>query len=419
MCRRAFLRRAATMAAAPLVIPATALGRDGAAAPSDRVVMGGIGIGGRGSGDLGALMHWPDCVFVANCDVRGDRRERVKARIDQHNGNTDCTAYVDFRHLLARDDIDAVLIATSDRWHTPLSVHAMRAGKDVYCEKPCSVNIAEGRVLADTQRRYARVYQAGTQRRSEEHFVFAMEAARTGLLGKVHSLTAHICLGLPGHHWLPEQPLPPRQELAWDLYLGPAPWRPFNKGYLGWGGKLDMHGGGITEWGSHTIDMCQWANDTNHTGPVAYEFPGNNSGEGLVAHYANGVRLVLTGRGFPGSCGVRFEGSEGWAQSADGAGATYEPKSLGGVRKRVIQNYLAQSQRPLNHWRDFLDCVKSRRQAVAPAETAHRSVSACHCATICVRLGRNLKWDPAKEEFIGDEEADRMRTTPRRAPYAV
>ena len=417
--RRGFLRSAAALAAAPLVLRSSALGKDGAAPPSDRVIMGGIGIGGRGSGDLGILMSFRDCQFVANCDVRGDRRERVKAMIDQKNGNKDCVAYIDFRELLARPDIDAVLIATSDRWHTPLSVHAMRAGKDVYCEKPCSINIAEGRVLADTARRYARVYQAGTQRRSEEPFVFCMEAARTGLLGKVHTLTAHICLGLPGHGWGAEEPLPPREELDWDLFLGPAPYRPYNKGAVGWGGRLDMHGGGITEWGSHTIDMCQWANDTETTGPIAYTFPGNTSGEGFVAHYANGVKLLLTGRGFPGSCGIRFEGSEGSAMAADGAGATVQPQALQAERRRVVQNYLARSQRPLNHWRDFLDCAKSRRHAVAPAETAHRSVAACHCASISLMLQRDLKWDPAKEEFAGDEEANRLRSTPRRAPWAV
>jgi len=417
--RRGFLRGFAAMAAAPLVIPSSALGRGAAVQPGERVLMGGIGIGGRGGGDMGVLMGFADVQFVANCDVRGDRRRNVKERIDQRNGNTHCTAYIDYRELLARPDIDAVLIATSDRWHTPLSVAAMRAGKDVYCEKPCSINIAEGRVLADTARRYARVYQAGTQRRSEEPFVFCMELARTGLLGKLHTLTAHICHGLPGHGWGPEEPLPPREELDWDLFLGPAPYRPFNKGALGWGGRLDMHGGGITEWGSHTIDMCQWANDTENSGPTDHDFPGNTSGEGIIAHYANGVRLLLTGRGFPGSCGIRFEGSEGSAMAADGAGATVQPPSLLGERRRVIQNYLARSQRPLNHWRDFVDCVKSRRQAVAPAETAHRSTSAAHCASISLMLRRNLKWDPAKEEFIGDEAANGLRSTPRRAPFAV
>lgn len=274
--------------------------------------------------------------------------------------------------------------------------------------------------MADTARRYGRVYQAGTQRRSEENFVFVLELARRGMLGKIHTLTAHIVARMAKHRWLPAQPLPPRDELDWDLYLGPAPWRPFNRRYVQWHWHRDLHGGGIPEWGSHTIDMCQWANGTEDSGPVHFEFPNNDTGEGMVAHYANGVKLVLRGGSvFPGSCGIRVEGTEGKAECSDGHAPTVEPKSLAAQRKRVIEEYREESGRPFDHWRDFLDCVKSRRLAVAPPETAHRSVSACHVANICMELRRDVRWDPAREEFVDDDQANRLRSRPMRAPWHV
>jgi len=418
LSRRAFLKGAAALTAAPYIIPASALGGEGRAAPSERIVMGGIGIGGRGSFDLRRLSGWDDVQFVAVSDPRVERRDRAKEAIDKKYDNQDCKTYIDFREMLVRDDIDAVLIATSDRWHSLASIWAFKAGKDVYCEKPCSMSIVQGRAMADAQRRYGRVYQAGTQRRSEEAFVFIFQMARTGMLGKIHTITVHIVLGLSRHVWHPAEPQPPRDVLDWDLYLGPAPWRPYNKRYMNWHNTVDLHTGGIGEWGSHTIDMAQRANDSENTGPIEYEFPNNDTGEGMVCQYANGVKLVFkAGKAFPGTCGIRIEGSEGWAECSDGYDATFQPLSLAGERQRIIAEYQAQSGRPLDHWRDFLDCVKSRRQAVAPAETAHRSVSACHAATICMELRRNVKWDPAKEAFVGDEEANGLRSRPTRAPW--
>ncbi|MBM3333478.1 Gfo/Idh/MocA family oxidoreductase, partial [Candidatus Sumerlaeota bacterium] len=323
LTRRAFLKSAAALSAAPCIIPATALGGEGRAAPSERIVMGGIGIGGRGTYDLRQLIAWSEVQFVADSDPRAERRANVKKLVDAHYNNEDCKLYIDFREMLAREDIDAVLIATGDRWHAMASILAMRAGKDVFCEKPCSISIAEARALADTERRYGRVYQAGTQRRSEENFVFVMELARTGRLGKLHTLTAHIVHGLSQHKWFPPEPEPPRDEFDWDLYLGPAPWRPYSRAYLQWHWHYDMHGGGLPEWGSHTFDMCQWANGADNTGPVEFEYPNNDTAEGLVAQYANGVKLVCKGGpAFPGSCGVRFTGSEGWAECSDGQPAT-------------------------------------------------------------------------------------------------
>jgi len=418
--RRLFLKGAAALAAAPYIIPATALGGEGRAAPSERIVMGGIGIGGRGTHDLRMLMRNPEVQFVAVADPRKDNRERAKAAIDKQNGNEDCKTYIDLRELLARKGIDAVLIATGDRWHAVASVWAMRAGKDVFCEKPCSMWIGQGQALRDTAKQFGRIYQAGTQRRSEEPFVFAMELARTGKLGKLHTMTAHIMAQLSEKREFPAEPEPPKEEFNWDLYLGPAPWRPYNKAYRNWHWHYDLHGGGIPEWGSHTIDMCQWANDTDNSGPIEYEFPNNDTGEGFTARYANGVKLVLKGGNvFPGSCGIKFEGSEGWAECSDGHNTTFSPESLAGERAQIIKEYKERTGRALDHYRNFLDCVKSRKPSVAPAATAHRSVGACHVANIAMELKRNVKWDPAKEEFPGDEEANKMRSRPYRTPYTV
>jgi len=414
--RRDFLKGAAALAAAPCIVPATALGREGRAAPSERIVVGGIGIGRRGIHDLRMFLRWPDVQVAAVSDPQRDNREQAKQQVNRHYGNPGCAAYVDFREMLARNDINAIFVATGDRWHARASIMAMKGGKDVYCEKPGSMSIAEGRALADVERCYGRVYQAGTQRRSMEPFVFVIQLARTGRLGKIHTLRAYVAGGLPPHRLLPPEPEPPRDVLDWDLFWGPAPWRSYNKGYLNWGGHYDLSAGGAPGTGSHTFDMCQFANDSENAGPTEYEAPNRDRGEAVVARYANSVKLLGgIGRSFPGSFGIRVEGSEGWAECSDGQEPTFHPKSLGGERERLIRNYMAQSGRPLDHWRDFLDCVKTRRLATAPAETAHRALTVCHVANIALQLRRNMKWDPAKEEFIGDEEANRMRWRPTRA----
>jgi predicted dehydrogenase len=418
LSRRSFLKSAAALAAAPLVVPSSALGR-GAVAPSERIVMGGIGIGGRGTADLTSILGYSDVQWAAVCDVRGERRRAGKAVVDQRYGNQDCAAYIDLRELIARPDIDAVLIATGDRWHALASVLAMKAGKDVYCEKPCSLTIAESQAVRDTARRYGRVYQAGTQRRSEEPFLFAALLGRTGLLGRLHTITAHIWTIVPRDNWLPPEPEPSREVVDWDLYLGPALWRPYNHGYLSFYGHAFIHGGTITDWGAHTIDTCALASDTENTAPVEYECPHNETGNGLVARYANGLKLVLTTGYFRGSCGSKVEGSEGWAQCSDGQPPEFEPKSLASVRRQIVQTYLTRTGRSLGHYRDFLDAIKTRRFAAADHNTAHHVHTAVHCSTICVQLQRNLTWDPVKEEFPGDPEANRLRSRALRAPWSL
>ncbi|MFW6164296.1 MAG: Gfo/Idh/MocA family protein [Planctomycetota bacterium] len=427
LTRRRWLQAAGTALMAPAVIPSSALGRDGATSPSERIVAGGIGLGGRGTGDLHWMLGGKDVQFVAVCDVSRRRREAIKATVAARHGVQDCATYRDLRQFLAeRDDIEAVLIATGDRWHTLASILAMRAGKDVYCEKPGSLTIAEGRELVETARSYGRIFQTGTQRLSQATFVFATELARTGRLGELHTVRAHLwprVKDVTHNAWLPAEPLPPKDKLDWDLWLGPVPWRPYNRRYLGGCGAWGVYWGfaaGIAGWGSHTIIQCQFAAGAEDTSPVEYVYPGNRSGDGLVARFANGVKLVMQFKGWRGSCGVTFEGSEGRAAVADGyAKPDLSSPALMAERKKVMTEYLARSQRPMSHMRDFLDCVRSRRQTIANPEAMHRSMTTNHAINLCLALGRDLTWDPEKEEFVGDPEANRMRARAVRQPWLL
>lgn len=418
MSRRSFVQRVAGVAALPYVFAASSRQAQGAVAPNDRIVMGAIGVGPRGTYDLEWFMRNPDVQFVAVCDARRDRRDAAKAFVDQAYGNTDCVAYRDLREMLARDDIDAVLIATSDRWHSLASIMAMRAGKDVYCEKPLGMNVRETQVLAEVAKQTGRVFQVGTQRRSEPNFIYIVELAREGYLGTLHTLTAHIVHGFAPHTWLPAEPEPPREELDWDIYLGPVPYHPYNRDYVDRRhAHADFWAGGLHEWGAHTFDLCQFANGSDLSGPTRFIFPGNETSEGLVALYDSGVKLTMTAGGFPGTCGVRFEGDEGTAMCADGVMPEVSPVSLLGERETLLRNYVEHTGRSLDHVRDFLDCVKSRRDPIAHAEVARRSHDICHAGAICMRLQRDVTWDPSTSSFPGDDEANRMRSRANRAPW--
>lgn len=416
--RRRFLARAAqtgSLLILPQFVPARALGRDGAVAPSQRIVLGAIGIGGRGQEDLRHFLEQPDVQFVAICDVRQERRQAVKQMADDRYGNHDCAMYRDMHELLARADIDAVLIATGDRWHTMASITAARAGKDVYCEKPCSMTIRESRALADTFRTYGRVYQAGTQRRSIGNFIFAANLIAEGKLGKLTTVHANTLLPGTHHTWLPAEPEPAPDVVDWDRWLGPCPWRPYNAAYVrgGWRGFFDFHGGGILEWGAHTVDLCQWAAQKDATAPVEYQPTPN----GCVATYADGLKLVMRDSGWQGlgTCSVRYEGEEGWIETGDSGRFALSPESL-----RTEQTVFKQvGTDPSTHIRNFLDCVKTRTPARGNADVAAQSHVVCHAAYIAWQLGRPLKFDPVREEFLGDEEANRMRCRALREPWRI
>jgi predicted dehydrogenase len=418
LSRRRFLKTAAGAGALltlPRFVPGAALGKDRAVAPSNRIVLGAIGLGGRGTGDLACFMSQPDVQFVAICDIRKIRREEIKKMADGRYGNQDCATYRDMHEILARPDIDAMLIATGDRWHTMASITAAKAGKDVYCEKPCSMTMQESRALADTYRRYGRIYQAGTQRRSIGNFIFAAELVASGKLGKLRTVHANTLAPATSHHWLPAEPEPPKDEVDWDRWLGPCPWRPYNSQYVrgGWRGFFDFHGGGILEWGAHTVDLCQWAAQKDDTAPVEY-VPERS---GAICTYADGLKLVMRDTGWMGlgTCSARYEGDEGWIETGDSGKMAMFPESLRTARTE----FRMAGTDPSTHIRNFLDCVKTRKAANGNADVAARSHIVCHAAYISWQLGRPTRFDPVKEEFIGDDEANRMRTRAMREPWRI
>ncbi len=424
LSRRNFLAAVACGLAAPSIVPISVLGRNGTVPPSERIIMAGLGIGGRGSGVLGWMLPEKDVQFVAVCDAKKAQREAVKRMIDNHYGTQDCQVYRDIRDFLARrTDIDALLIATGDRWHALASVMAMRAGKDVYSEKPSSMTVAEGQAVVETARRYGRIYQTGTQRLSEANFTFANELLRLGRLGKVHTVRAHIApwdAAEMRHDWLPAQPEPSRDEVDWDQWLGPCPWRPYNASYVsgGWRGHYDFHTSCIGEWGAHTFAQCQVAIGAADTSAIEYQYVNNAFGEGMVTRFANGIQMVLQKEGWRGSCGVRYEGTEGWVSVADGYSKpdVSDPAMMADFKK-LVQDYMARTQRPMSHVRDYFNCIKSRRLTVANPVMMHRSMTTVHAANICMWLKRDMKYDPVKEEFINDPEANRLRSRAMREPW--
>lgn len=423
--RRQFLRRSATAGAAfaaPWIVPARALGRAGGTAASETITLGVIGIGPRCTYDLKAMLGFADIRCLAIADVQAGRRSDGKKLVDAHYGNQDCRLYRDFRELLDRKDIDAVLIATGDRWHAPASMLAAEAGKDVYSEKPCGLTIGLCQQLDETIQKTGRVFQAGTQRRSVPNFQQAVALAHSGKLGKIHTLYASVYTPALDNAWLPAEPTPARDMVDWNLWLGQAPWRPFNSQYVAgrWRGYWDFDSGAkLLDWGAHTVDLCQWANQADDTVPIEYE-PLANS---IVCRYSNGVKLVLDFLKTPfgerpgwvqslGTCPVRFVGDEGSVETGDSGGIEVSSAALKGEVDKPGKKIAGLDVGA--HARNFFDCVRSRSQTAANSRIMRRSHTACHAAALAWILQRPLKLDPVKEEFIGDDEANRLRTRPAR-----
>jgi predicted dehydrogenase len=440
--RRDFLKRAGTLCAGtfmmPYLVPSSVLG---AGAPSNRINVGCIGNGNMGFTDLQGLMHQNDTRIVAVCDVnRGSYgyktatqfRGREPARKlvndyyarDQRSGAySGCDAYNDFRDLLARDDIDAVSVTTPDHWHAIPTIMAARAGKHIYCQKPLSLTIAEGRKMVEAVRRHGVILQTGTQHRSKDKMRFACELIRNGRIGKVKRVLTDL-----GRHglrvdidtWEPE-PVP--GGFDYDMWLGPAPWAPHHSSRCFYTFRFvqDYSGGETTNTGAHKFDIVQWALGTERTGPVEIEDLGSEFPKTGVydtvsrihfrARYSNGTELLCTPGGVGGT--ARFEGTEGTVH-VDWNSMRTEPESLASTVIGPNEIHLHQSR---DHKRDFLDSIKSGRDPIAPVEVGHRSASFCHLANIAMRLGRKLRWNPDTESFIGDDQANRLLSKPLRAPW--
>ncbi|MEQ1828629.1 MAG: Gfo/Idh/MocA family oxidoreductase [Pirellula sp.] len=418
--RRNFLKStvaASAVFSVPNVIPCSALGLGDTTAPSDRIHLGVIGIGPRCTYDLKAMLNFSDVRCISIADVQESRRSAGKALVDSHYGNQDCQLTRDFRELLERKDIDAVIIATGDRWHAPASIMAAEAGKDIYCEKPCGLTIEYCQRLDATIKRTGRVFQAGTQRRSVPNFIQAVQLAQTGKLGRLKTLFASVYTPSIDSTWLSAEPTPKPEAVDWNMWLGTAPWRPFNKQYVAgkWRGQWDFDSGAkLLDWGAHTLDLCQWANLADHTMPTEYE----PFEKGIRCRYASGVTIVMDFLETPfanrpgwiqtmGTCPVRFVGDEGSVETGDSGDIQVSIES--------IQRELAQNQKKVvgldvsAHARNFFDCMRTRKQPVANSEVMKRSHIACHAAALSWVLQRKLQIDPTTETFINDPEANGLR----------
>ena len=426
--RRQFLQgslAATAVVAAPAIIPATAMGAADSPAPSEKITLGVIGIGPRATYDLKPMLGMTDVRCVAIADVQASRREAGKAMVDQEYGNSSCVVMRDFRKLLDRRDIDAVLIGTGDRWHAPASMLAAEAGKDIYSEKPCGLTIDLCQRLDETIRRTGRIFQAGTQRRSVPNFQQAVKLAHEGKLGKLHTLFASIYTPSIATEWLPREASPDPEVVDWNLWLGPAPWRPFNGKYVsgGWRGQWDFDSGArLLDWGAHTLDLCQWANQADDTMPVEYD----PMSDKIVCRYANGVELIFDfllqpfGDRSPhyitrlGTCPVRFVGDKGSVETGDSGEIVVNPESLAAPEGYGRVRGLDVSA----HARNFFDCIKTRQPTACNSPVMRHSHIACHAAAIAWILGRKLKFDPKTESFPDDAEANLLRSRPERETWA-
>lgn len=383
--------------------------------PSKTITMAIIGVGSRGRQMLPVFLNQPGVRFLAACDVVRERSEWAKEQIDAYNGNKDCVIYSDFRELLARKDIDALYIATGDRWHARLAIAAMRSGKDVYCEKPIALSIEEGEAVMRASELYQRVYQGGVQRRNVGNFVTAMKLATSGRLGRVH--TVHAGMAWMGrsveNHYLPEQPLPDKKDIDWDIWLGPAPVRAYNSDYVlksKWHQEYDFHGD-LSEWGSHTIDLCQLALGRELTAPTKYVPVGPQE---MHAFYPDGVKMVLRSN-FKETCAIRLEGDEGWVETGDsGTVKVSNPILLEGHTIRH-ENWA----RPVQHPAEFIACVRSRLRASAPADSLHMTHVACHAATVAYHLNRAMDFDLKSFSFPGHSDANKRLVRSNRAPWTL
>ena len=420
--RRSFLAGSAAAIALPTVIPGSALGKDGATPASDRIGMGHIGVGGRGSGHLGGFIGRKDAQVIAVCDPYKSKCANAKARVDKKYKG--CATYQDFRKLLAHKDIDAVIIASPENWHALHSIHAVRSGKDVYCEKAISLTIAEGRAMCKAVRRYNRILQVGTQQRSDSRFRLACQLVRNGYLGKVHT----VKVGVPGGRQLktmPAKDAPP--DIDYKMWLGPAPWSPYTdqKCTFNWYFMQDYCAGWIQSWGVHHCDIALWGLPqlgkglikASGTATFPTEGPANTSitwntkitaADGTVMTFCSNRE-----KGHPQ--GVRFEGDKGWIHVRRGA-IKAEPASLLQTAFKASDEKLYVST---NHHNNFMDGIRTRKDPAAPIEAGHRATAISLVADTATRLKREVTFDWDKEKYVKDPAADNMLVRSMTAPWRI
>jgi predicted dehydrogenase len=442
MKRRTLLQMLAA-AQAPAFVPAAALGQTGRPSAANRVTMAVIGTGNQGTGDMRGFLRDPRVQVVAVCDLNRmspgywdgaiGGREPARSFVEWHYARDKrsgsykgCDTYEDFREVLARADIDAVLIAVPDHWHSIPVIMAARAGKDIYGEKPLALTVAEGRAMANAVRDSKRIFQTGSQQRSDARFRKACELVRNGRIGKLHTVSCGLPGGTPdfSHDADRKSPEPVPAGFNYEMWLGPAPEAPYcpARCFVNYRWIFDYSGGQITDWGGHHPDIAQWGMGTELTGPVEVH-PGavTWANDGLYntateftfeCIYENGVRLVVSSRS---RGGVTFEGDTGSVWVNRGAIET-KPGDLVYADIGPDEIHLYRSD---DHFRNFIDCVLSRKEPIAPIEQAHRSITIAHLGNIALKLQRRLKWDPKSETFAGDAEANRMLSRPMRGPWKL
>ena len=395
--RRTFLHQALALSSAPYLIPASALGAEGRPAPGNRIVLGCIGMGGQGRGDMGGFLGFKEIQVVAVCDVVKSHRDEAKGTVDRRYGDQGCAAYNDFREITSRPDIDAILCATPDHWHAIVSMEAMRHGKDVYCEKPETLTVREGQAMIECARRYGRVFSGGSQRVWEDYNWFH-RMVRGGAIGELQDIWVNVG-GPSSHCTAPAEPIP--DGLDWDMWLGPAPWAPFNRTRLNFRAWRDYSGGGMTDWGAHGFGGALFCANLHETGPVEIIPPDGKDYPQLTYVFANGVRFHHGG----GEGGIlTCQGTKGKISDKD---SKQTPPSM------VIPNYKGRG----GIFGDFLHCVRTRQRPFRDIAIAHRTVTVCHLGNLAYWLNRRLKWDPVRQEILGDEEASRWLSRPMRAPW--
>ena len=441
--RRDFLRQGAAAAVGaaglPYILSSSALGADGGVAASERIGLGFIGLGSRGTDHLKMFVPMKEAQVLAVCDVDRGRCEAAKRRVEEgyarvgstpasrgtpRAGSKVCDTYNDFREMLARGDIDAVVIATPEHWHGLTMIAAAKAQKDIYGEKALTLTVGEGRVLCDTVRKFRRVFQVGTQQRSDKNFRHACELAQNDYLGKVHTVT----VGVPGGHKVPNSPtIPVPKGFDYDMWLGPAPEAPYNAlrctSPEGWYHIYDYCAGWIQSWGVHHIDVALWGApglaesqlEVDGTAVFSTEGQSNTSLTWRVNFVTpGGLKLRFSDDVFY-KHGCHFEGDKGWVHVTR-EGIWAEPKSLLDVKIKPNEIHLYESK---DHHTNFLECVRSRREPAAPVEAGHTATTATLVADIATRIGRKIVWDWKSEQFVNDEEANKMLKRTMRSPWRL
>ena len=421
--RRGFLGGAAAGLATIGLAPAAPAAWAGKLLPGEKVNMGFIGMGGHGvNRNLKMFLRQPDARAIAVCDVYKSRSKSARKLVNSRYKSNGCAAVTDFRRVLDRKDVDAIMISTPDHWHVLLSVLAMRAGKDVICEKP-TLTIAEGRILSDTVKKHKKVFQTSTEDRSLPCYLQMAQVIRNGLIGKIRKVDVQLPTG---NRFPTMKAVAPPKDLDWDMWIGPAPKIPYSPDRPErehWRNCFDHSGGKLTDWGMHQLDTVQWALDRESSGPSEVYGVGTIN-EGSVYNtfmdydinyrYDDGVHLQVKS----GGTGMRFEGTDGWVSNSQ-FNRPMEASSKELVKWRPGKGDLKLRTCAGGEHRDFLNCLKNRELPYFPAETGHRCASVQHIGNISMLLKRKLKWDPKTETFIGDKEANEMRSRPMRAPWTL